>query len=255
MTLFSRLLIASVSIVATASAARTADLAQDLSAPVEPVVVETSGGFYLGTVNSLTFLDNTRFATAGARVGTDYDVGYYSALRAGYSFGDISYVSPRLELEVGYGNSSVDHHRVNGVDVDSTDSFGDATTIQGYVNGYIDIPVGSAEQGGLFGAVTPYVGGGVGFMNLELSRQGVSGTGVVIDDDDTQFAYHLDAGVGIDLQGLGLFSDVSLFNDTTLDIGYRYTAAHDFSLQARDGTSRNTDFSSHAVMFGFRKQF
>ncbi|WP_426233278.1 outer membrane protein [Pararhizobium sp. DWP3-4] len=255
MTKVPRLLLACVSVLAAASAAASADLAQDLSAPVQPVVVETSGGFYLGTINSLTFIDNTRFATAGARVSTDYDVGYYSALRAGYSFGDVGYVSPRLELEVGYGNSSVDHHRVNGADVGSTDSFGDATTIQGYVNGYLDIPLGSPEQGGFFSAVTPYVGGGVGFMNLELGRQGVSGTGVVIDDDDTQFAYHLDAGVGIDLQGLGLFSDVSLFNDTTLDIGYRYTAADDFSVQARDGTNRSTDFSSHAVMFGFRKQF
>jgi len=255
MTLFSRLLLTSVSILATASTASSADLAEDLSTPVEPVVVETSGGFYLGTINSLTFLDNTRFATAGARVSTDYDVGYYTALRAGYTFGPMGYVSPRLELEVGYGNSSVDYHRVNGVDVGSTDSFGDATTIQGYVNGYIDIPLASPQQGGFFSAVTPYVGGGVGFMNLELSRQGVSGTGVVIDDDDTQFAYHLDAGVGVDLQGLGLFSDVSLFNDTTLDIGYRYTAANDFDLQARDGTTRSTDFSSHAVMVGFRKQF
>lgn len=256
MTLLQRLLLCSVSLIAMAEAAGAADLAeQDLTAPVNPVVIETNGGFYLGSLSSLTFLDNTRFATGGARVSTDYDVGYYSALRAGYSFGEMGFVSPRVELEVGYGNSSVDYHRVGGVNVGSTDSFGDATTIQGYVNGYLDIPLGTPDQGGLFGAVTPYIGGGVGFMNLELSRQGVSATGVVIDDDDTKFAYHLDAGVGINLQELGLFSNVALFDNTTLDIGYRYTAANDFSLQARDGTSRNTDFSSHAVMFGFRKQF
>ena len=86
-------------------------------------------------------------------------------------------------------------------------------------------------------------------MNLELSRQSVSATGVVIDDDDTKFAYLSTWGVGINLQELGLFSTVALFDGIVTPL------PTDFSLQARDGTNRNTDFSSHAVMFGFRKQF
>ncbi|MFP5078465.1 outer membrane protein [Rhizobium sp. YIM 134829] len=242
---FTTLLLAGIALAVPASLAAAADLTE----PVGPVVVETSGGFYLGSVNTLTFLDDTSFDAAGADIDTDYDVGYYSAVRAGYSFGDMGFVSPRIELEVGYGNASVDQHRVNGAGAGSTDSFGDARQIAGYVNGYLDMPLSGMA------AITPYIGGGVGVMNLELRRQGVSGTGVVMDDDDTRFAYHLDAGVGIKLQQLGLFNSVALFDNTTFDIGYRYTAADGFSFTARDGSRSDTDFSSHAVLVGFRKSF
>jgi opacity protein-like surface antigen len=244
---FTKILLAGIALTASAPLAGAADLME----PVGPVVVETSGGFYIGSLNSLTFLDDTSFDVAGVSVGTDYDVGYYSALRAGYSFGDMGmYVSPRVELEVGYGNASVDNHRSGGVDVSSIDSFGDARTIQGFVNGYLDMPLGGALS-----AVTPYVGGGIGVMNLELRRQGVAGVATLMDDDDTRFAYHLDAGVGINIQEMGLFTNVALFQNTTFDIGYRFTAADDFSFTARDGSRSETDFRSHAVVVGFRKSF
>ncbi|PYE98159.1 opacity protein-like surface antigen [Rhizobium sp. PP-F2F-G38] len=247
MTRFTKILLAGVALAASGSIVRAADLTE----AVGPVVVETNGGFYLGSVSSLTFLDDTSFAAGGARVGTDYDVGYYSGVRAGYSFGDMGYVSPRVELEVGYGNASVDNHRVSGVGaISSIDSFGDASTIQGYVNGYLDIPLG-----GQLSAITPYVGGGVGVMNLELRRQGVAGVATLMDDDDTRFAYHLDAGVGINIQELGLFTNFALLTNTTFDIGYRFTAADDFSFTARDGSRSETDFRSHAVIVGFRKSF
>ena len=92
-------------------------------------------------------------------------------------------------------------------------------------------------------------------MNLDLRKQGVAGVSTLIDDSDTKFAYHLDAGLGINLQKIGLFSNTSLFDNTTLDIGYRFTAADNFDFTARDGTSSSTDFRSNAVTFGLRKQF
>ena len=251
---FNTVLFASLLLAPALSAASAADLTPPME---QPVAVETSGaGFYLGSLNSATFLDDTSFDLGGGAAGvdTDYDVGYYSAVRAGYNFGSMGFFGPRVELELGYGNSSVDSHSVNGVGVASVDSFGDARTLQAYVNGYLDIPL-VAPGSGMFSAITPYLGGGAGVMNLELRRQGISAIGTAIDDDDTQFSYHLDAGVGINLQELGLFNNISLFSNTTLDIGYRYTAADDFRFEARDGTSSKTDFSSNAVTFGFRKQF
>jgi opacity protein-like surface antigen len=235
------------------SAAISLVQAADLVAPVEqPAPVQSSSGFYIGSLSSVNWLDDTNFGVAGVDVSTEYDVGYYSALRAGYNFGAYGYVSPRLELELGYGTASVDEHRVSGIGAGSIDSFGDARSFQGYVNGYLDIPLATD---GLFSAITPYVGGGVGFMNLELRKQGVAGTATLMDDSDTQFAYHLDAGVGINLQGIGLFTDMSLFDGTTLDVGYRFTAADDFDFTARDGTASSTDFRSNAITIGFRKQF
>lgn len=228
-------------------------LAADLL-PVEQTVSEpAASGFYFGSLSTVNFLDDTAFGDAGRSVSTDYDVGFYSAVRAGYNFGSMGYVSPRLELEVGYGSASVDQHSVSGIGgVGGIDSFGDARMLGGYVNGYLDIPLASV---GLTSAITPFVGGGVGFMNLELRKQGVAGVATLMDDDDTNFAYHLDAGVGIKLQEIGLFSNTSLFDSTTLDIGYRFTAADDFEFTARDGTRSSTDFRSNAVTIGLRKQF
>ncbi|KQS64536.1 hypothetical protein ASG39_11320 [Rhizobium sp. Leaf371] len=250
MTRLTKILLAGVALAASGSIVRAADLTE----PVGPVVVETSGGFYLGSVSSLTFLDDTSFDVGGFTVNTDYDVGYYTGVRAGYSFGEMGFVTPRIELEVGMGNASVDNHSVRGIGpLPSIDSYGDARTIQGYVNGYLDIPLGGALS-----AITPYVGGGAGVMNLELRRQGAVGGGfgaTLMDDDDTRFAYHLDAGVGINIQELGLFTNFALLTNTTFDIGYRFTAADNFSFTARDGSRSETDFRSHAVMVGFRKTF
>lgn len=220
--------------------------AADIVAQNEPVVVAEKSGFYLGSISSLTFPDDTSFTSGGNSFSADYDFGTYSGLRAGYSFGSYGFVSPRVELEIGYGMADVDQISSRGVGFGS-DSFGDARAIQGYVNAYLDIPTTTA--------FTPYFGGGIGAMNLELRRQGVSATGVIMDDDDTKFAYHLDAGVGIDLNTISFFRDSSLFSNTTFDIGYRYTAADDFDFTARDTTSSSTDFSSHAVVAGFRRQF
>lgn len=221
--------------------------AADLTVQPEPVTtVANPGGFYLGSVSSLTFMDDLDFSVLGTDVRSEYDMGTYSALRAGYSFGSYGFVSPRIELEIGYGRADVDEHFVGGVGAGG-DSFGSARAIQGYLNGYLDVPTGTA--------FTPYFGGGVGAMNLELRRQGTSGTGVVLDDDDTKFAYHLDAGVGIELSSISFFRDMSLFTNTTFDIGYRYTAADDFDFTAVDGTTSSTDFSSHALTVGFRRQF
>lgn len=250
MNTFTKVLAAGLLTSAMAIPAFAADLA-----PVEaPVVAPVStSGFYIGSLSSVNFLDDTSFDTATVSVSTDYDVGYYSSLRAGYKFDLMGFVTPRVELELGYGNASVDEHRIaGGAGVGGIDSFGDARSFQGYVNGYFDIPVAAD---GFMSAITPFVGGGVGFMNLDLRKQGVAGDATYIDDSDTKFAYHLDAGVGINLQGIGLFSNTSLFDNTTLDIGYRFTAADDFDFTARDGTSSSTDFRSNAVTFGLRKQF
>ncbi|MBD8553560.1 porin family protein [Rhizobium sp. CFBP 8762] len=255
-----KLSLAALLLASCASVASAADVV--VAEPVaEQAVVENTSGFYLGSFNGVTFFDNTDF-NYQSRVGTprnipisqDYETGYYTAARLGYNFGAYSYVMPRIELEVGFGNSSVDHQINGGPVVADIDSFGDARTIQGYLNGYLDIPV-MVGQTGFFSALTPYVGGGIGAMNLELRRQGVSSQGVVMDDDDTRFAYHLDAGVGISLDKTGVFPASTLFENTTLDVGYRYTAADDFRLTSRDGTVSKTDFESHAVMFGLRKQF
>ncbi|TCR66913.1 outer membrane beta-barrel protein [Rhizobium sp. BK376] len=238
----------STSLVSAASAA-------DMVPPMTPPSASDNGmGFYIGSLSSVNFLKHTNFDVAGLNVDTKYDTGYYTALRAGYNFGSYGFVAPRVELEVGYGSASVDQHRISGFGaISGIDSYGDADTIQGFVNGYLDIPLAPAGQTGVLSVFTPYIGGGIGAMNVKLRKQGIGGAGTLIDDDDTAFAYHLDAGVGINLQSV--FSGSSLFEKTTLDVGYRYTAADSLNFTARDGSSSSTDFTTNAVTIGLRKQF
>lgn len=240
----------STSLVSVAGAA-------DLTPPMQPPsVVDNGVGFYIGSLSSVSFLKHTDFDVGGFNVDTKYDTGFYSAIRGGYNFGSMGFVTPRVELEVGYGTASVDEHRVGGIGTfASINSYGDANTIQGFVNGYLDIPLAPAGDTGMLSVFTPYVGGGVGAMNLKLRKQGVGGVGTLMDDNNTAFAYHLDAGVGINLQSIPMFSGSSLFEKTTLDIGYRYTAADNFDFKAIDNSSSSTDFRSNAVTFGLRKQF
>ena len=246
-----KLLLAALISTSLASVAAAADMV----APMQPPsAVDNGMGFYIGSLSSVNFLKHTDFDVAGVNVNTKYDTGYYSAIRGGYNFGSYGYVSPRVELEVGYGSASVDEHRISGIGgLGSINSYGDANTIQGFVNGYLDIPLAPAGDAGFLSVFTPYVGGGVGAMNLKLRKQGVGVAGTLMNDNDTAFAYHLDAGVGINLQSV--FSGSNLFEKTTLDVGYRYTAANNFDFTARDGTTSSTDFSTNAITIGLRKQF
>jgi len=222
--------------------------------PIQPASL--TGGFYLGSVNAAAFPNHTSFdiGGGGARVRSTYDTGFYSGLRVGYSFAPALWFTPRLELEGGYGTQSVDAHTINGFRVNNGNSFGSTDIWQGYLNGYVDVNLASIFGAGRsFPAFTPYFGGGVGVANVNLSKQGVSATGVVMNNDNTGFAYHLDAGIGVRLESLGLTN--AFFQGTTLDIGYRYSDVPNLRFTAVDGTRSKTDFTANMVTIGFRKQF
>jgi opacity protein-like surface antigen len=228
--------------------------ASDLPArrsPAVPAFVEAPrvGGFYFATRTGVTFPDDTSFALGGGSVvvDTDYEVGVRSSAALGYDFGPVfgPGVGVRLEAEAGYGKFSVDEHRINGVVAPSIGSFGDVTVISGFASAFLDFT--------FVGAFRPFVGAGVGAANVELRRQGVSATGVVMDSDDTRVAYHVSAGVGVDLAALGFSS--ALFNRSVFEVGYRFMHAPDLKFTARDGTRSETDFSADMITVGFRRQF
>jgi opacity protein-like surface antigen len=230
-------------------------------APV-PVVQQPVGGFYFATRTGIGMPEDTSFRLGGNGLGSvlvdnEYELGAMSFVGLGYSFGPTlgGGITPRFEIEGFFGQASVDQHRVNGFPIESIDSFGDLRTYGGFASGYIEFNFGTlfGANGGFFGAISPFFGGGVGMAQVELRRQGVSATGVVMDDDDTGFAYHLSAGVGIDLARLG-FGGV-LFDRSTLEIGYRFMEVPDLEFTARDLTRSQTDFTSNMVTVGFRRQF
>jgi opacity protein-like surface antigen len=99
-------------------------------------------------------------------------------------------------------------------------------------------------------AVTPYIGGGIGFATLSLSDTYGTDTNtgyrerVYRSDDYTVFAYQ--AGVGLDIAITSMFS---------LDIGYRYFATAKANFNRNASTATELKFESHNGSLGFRVKF
>jgi opacity protein-like surface antigen len=247
-----RLTLASALAIAAAAPALAADPAYTPSFDNppervgEPTFVQAARGrFYVGTVNGVAALSRQRSRFEGPTTGfvlrTGYEVAAYSAGRFGYAFDPLfGLLHPRADVEVGYASNSVERQGA----APRIDSFGETRAFQGYANMYFDVDLGLP--------VRPYVGGGVGAAHVNMRRHGTSATGVFLDASDTGFAYHLDAGVGMDLSTLG---SSSLLKGTTVEIGYRWTQAPDLRFGTRDGGSAKTDYQSNTVTFGTRKAF
>ena len=85
-------------------------------------------------------------------------------------------------------------------------------------------------------SVTPYIGGGFGISNVNLEVASIAGATTNFDDSDTIFAYQ--ASVGIQF---------SISNDASLDLGYRFFAAHDPVHD--DGVDEvEMDYQDHSAM-------
>ncbi len=235
--------VAGLAAVALANGAHAADLS-----PQVYTVAPADNRFYFGTNTAGAMIDRTTFRLNGAVVRSSYEVDTFFSGRAGYAMGRVyGVLMPRLEAEVGYGRSAVRNTSVNGVRYAAVDSLGEARSLQGYGNFFVDLDLGYG--------VKPFVGAGVGAADVRLRRQGVSATGSLIDSSDTGLSYHYGAGLGFDLSRMGFPLGASLFQGTVVEVGYRRTETPDLTFTARDGTKSKTEFKSDSVTFGARKAF
>lgn len=234
-----------------AGAANSADL-REVSPPTAPVeeVYTVDPGFYLGNRNTFGVADDTEFAIGGGGVGVSnqYEFGFGNGIVAGYNFGDLmGGVALRGELEFNRSQFSIDTHTVGGTEISSGDSFGELRAYTGFANAFFDIDLGAmsgSSSDGLLSKVKPFVGGGIGYSQVELRKMGVSSAGVVMNDEDAAFAFNLSAGVGVEI-----------FEKTTLELGYRYMSVADLEFTSNDGTTSSTDYNSNLFMVGMRRQF
>jgi opacity protein-like surface antigen len=203
-------------------------------------------GFYFGGRQAITFQKETSFQSGGSTFDSSYDPGLRIGALVGYDFGPmLGPISPRVEIEAGYGNLSVSEISLNGAGQGKTDSFGSLTQLSGTVNLFLDLDLASMTSfgsGGIVSRIRPFAGGGVGAANVTMSGQGVSSTGVVINDDDAQFTWHVSTGFGY------RFSET-----TTVEVGYRYSQTSELSFTARDGSVSTADIRSHAITIGIRR--
>ena len=161
----------------------------------------------------------------------------------------------RVEVEGSFGRFSVDKQTIAGVQQQSIDSFGSLQAVTGFISSYVDLDTARAfGVTGFLAAVKPYVGAGIGAAHVTLRKQGTSATGVLIDDSDTRFAYHLSAGLGIELAQFD-FLPTRFVRSGTLEVGYRRMEVPDLTFSARDGTTEKTSFVANMLTVGFRRPF
>lgn len=235
-----------IKLVGTAIAAMflmsSATNAAELYTP-EPIPSAVSGWYFSGFgganwSNSTDFdIDVTGVATGN--VVNAYDTGFLAGGAVGYDLGSVSGpIGIRLEGEFGYRSNDVKSHNIGGGGPNAVGpAFGDTNVIAGMANMLFDLNTGSP--------FILYGGGGVGVANVDFDGHGVQGVAVVMDDDDTVFAWQLIAGVGLEIMP-----------NMVLDVQYRYFRADDVSLTAAiSGVTSSTNYESNAVVAGLRRSF
>jgi opacity protein-like surface antigen len=213
-----------------------------VSAPAPVMMAEKpaargwSSRVYVGARGGWSGLRDTDFNIQGGPVHNEYEQrGYNVAAVVGWGAKVSNSIGYRLEAELGYQASEVESHTVGGTTFNS-DAFGDTETLYGFANAYLDIPVVQR--------LNAVVGGGVGVGRVKFDSHGIDGVGTVMDDSDTVFGYHVDAGLSYDVT-----------DRLALEAMYRYTSFVDVELTARDNATSETDVDSHNVVVGARYGF
>lgn len=193
--------------------------------------VSVLGGLNLQDEADVTdkFLVGGVQATANGSIETDN--GYVAGLTLGKKFDNIS-----LELELSYRQNDLDE-----LDFDTISALGTTIAVNlgnvpiegthssrsAMINGWVDLPMDS---------ITTYVGGGVGVSSVNLEIDSISGGATNFDESDTVMAFQLGAGIKL-----------SVDDNTSLDLGYRFFAAHDPVHD--DGVDEvELDYQNHSVM-------
>lgn len=151
-----------------------------------------------------------------ARLTTDPGFGLLGAL--GGDLGE----GLRLEAEVGYRQNDLKDISAFGISVPVN---GDVSALSFMGNAFYNFETETA--------FSPFLGGGVGFANVEGDIEGLG------KKDDTVFAYQLSAGGGLELQ-----------ENLSLDLQYRFFATAD-----PDFAGVKAEYSSHNLMVGLRFSF
>ncbi|MCP3054311.1 outer membrane protein [Aurantimonas marianensis] len=239
-----RTLIASVVVIgATIPAALAADLPPIYAEPIyqdvpELVPVEIGNGWYLRGDVSYDF-DSDVSVEGGSRAEMKFENGYDLGAGVGYRFTDFfrTDVTARYStFDVDFGPAAAYRYALSS----------DAESWELMANAYVDL--------GTFVGFTPYLGGGVGAMQVDYGISCTSGTlacaaipgASYTDTKDWRFAYSLMAGVAYDVT-----------QNVALDIGYRYLnveAGDLFGLTAGgvDYALRDDGFDRHTIQAGIR---
>lgn len=173
-------------------------------------------GFYVSGGGGVNFVQDSTvrsYATPWNSVDVDFDPGFRFDVAAGYRWRALRFEGEAI-YQQGDGNSFK----------------GDVTALGGMANIWGDIKTESI--------CSPYVGAGIGFMNVEFNNEGWTSP-IIGSVDDTQFAWQIGAGLGF-----GVTKELSI------DVGYRFLATSDLEFRGAEA-----EYKTHNVRVGVRYEF
>ncbi len=192
-----------------------------------------TGGWYVQAFVGANFADDIEFDVDAGAIETLLDDGYLWSVGGGYQFKHF-----RLDGELDTPRETdVDVHRLNGVD--QAGSRGDVQSEAGMGNIVYDFNKDKR--------VSPYVGAGIGWAEIELTDFGTDENPQIVSAEDTLFAWQFLAGVGIDVD-----------EHWIVDFSLRYYATEDGAFETAPAVGAQpiaVDYSSFSLTAGFRYNF
>ena len=190
-------------------------------------------GFYIGGSLGASFPQDSDLTTGAIEGEAELDEDFVIEGHAGYRFP----FNLRAEGSLSYRENDIGFSRFPAIGV-AGGLDADATILTVFVNVYYDFDLDFP--------IKPFVGGGIGLASAEIGT--TNAVGVRFEDDDTVFAFNLQAGASY-----GIAENLELF------AGYRYIQTEDPTFDARaagfaDGTI-DAEYSTHEVFGGLRVFF
>lgn len=198
-------------------------------------------GFYVGAHAGTSITDTESVSSAGAVniQDMDFNLGPMAGIKAGTRQHLAGRLDVRPEFELSYARNSVGDLTaqvgLTGAGPQTVDADGSLNTWSGMLNTWFDYQMS--------GPVTPYVGGGIGFVSTSISDLEIAGADIS-DDSATNFGYQLGAGAAY-----------SVTEAVDVELGYRYVDAGETSFDTSTGGTLDIDTSTHRVMAGVRYTF
>lgn len=209
---------------------KAALFAATLTGAIGTAASAQTDGWYLGAEAGVTKVPGIGFADGANSWRQKQDLGYGVLGQAGYGFGPV-----RVEGELGFRRNNLSSFTNSTGDFSPDGSIGG---VSGMANIYYDFDTGTR--------FTPYLGGGLGGLDLSENHVAAGGVGVV-NDSRLAFAYQGIAGISYAVdEALSIKAD------------YRYlrTADEGLNLQPSYGGGYGSGaYASHAIMIGFTYKF
>jgi opacity protein-like surface antigen len=168
------------------------------------------------------FAGGTQADTIWGYSGNAYSIDHKLGFTVGGAIGTHLAPGLRTELELSYARSALDSYSTE----DGTDNPAGGHLEQGFL-------LGNIWKDFELGAVTPYIGGGLGFGAAHFDNANAAGS--VLSDD---------TGYGLAGQ-FGFGARVAVSDNLSVDLGYRFKSIVDASIIGGNDWTDNSDVSTH----------